>query len=56
VLAATWDGGVYRSTDGGATWSPVNSGLGSLTVFRLAVDSSDRFFAGTENHGVFRNP
>ncbi len=56
VMAATWGGGVYRSTDGGATWAPVNNGLGNLTVFRLAVDSRDRFFAGTENHGVFRTP
>ncbi|MBI2837837.1 MAG: hypothetical protein HYX75_05960 [Acidobacteria bacterium] len=49
---------IYRSKDGGATWSPLDSGLsgedGRLSVYSLTVDAfeSDRLFAGTED-GVY---
>jgi hypothetical protein len=33
--------GVYASVDGGDTWSPAGTGLGSTTVKALAVDPSD---------------
>jgi HEAT repeat protein/sortilin (neurotensin receptor 3) len=43
VYAGTESMGLYRSTDGGATWSPMNSGLGldpgmRLSITALAID------------------
>ncbi|MGB8648769.1 MAG: HEAT repeat domain-containing protein [Anaerolineae bacterium] len=43
VYAGTESMGLYKSTDGGATWSPVNTGLGldpgvRLSVTALAID------------------
>ena len=46
--------GVYRSTDGAATWAPVNAGL-SGQVSSLAVDGDDRLFAGAYFGGVLRS-
>ncbi|MFN0085312.1 MAG: LamG-like jellyroll fold domain-containing protein [Blastocatellia bacterium] len=44
---------VYRSQDGGASWSPMNEGLGNAGAQSLAVDLSGRFgYLGTDN-GVF---
>src|SRR5512137_1354339 len=37
VFAGTWGGGVFRSTDDGATWRDVNIGLGSWDVRALAL-------------------
>ena len=46
MYAGGASGGVYRSNDGGQTWTPVNEGLGqtpgaSLRVTALAVDDLD---------------
>jgi photosystem II stability/assembly factor-like uncharacterized protein len=47
--------GVYKTTDGGASWAAANNGLPSLRVAALAVDpvSPDTVFAGTLDQGVF---
>lgn len=37
----THEGGVLKSTDGGATWNEVNSGLAGLDVHGIAVDPND---------------
>lgn len=50
-------GGVFRSTDGGATWAPARQGLPlPLAVFDLAPDSTHPgvLYAGTPR-GVFRS-
>jgi hypothetical protein len=49
--------GVYRTTDGGATWEPVNTGLEMNTargVMALAIDPADsnHLVAGT-SHGLY---
>ncbi len=51
VFAGT-SNGVYRTTDDGATWEPVNSGLTDLFVFALST-SQNFIFAGTQS-GIFR--
>jgi len=50
LYAGTSANGVYKTTDGGATWSAVNSGLTTLSVYTLAVDPQDTstVYAGTE--------
>jgi photosystem II stability/assembly factor-like uncharacterized protein len=51
VYAGTQGGGVYRSTDGGRSWSLASGGLGSFAVRSLAVDPRDPgvVYAGTGN-------
>lgn len=46
--------GIFHSTDGGVSWSAINSGLTSLEVQDVAVDPAmpERLFAGTDD-GVF---
>jgi photosystem II stability/assembly factor-like uncharacterized protein len=40
VYAGTKYGGVYKSTNGGGTWTPINAGLGVPWVLTLVVDPS----------------
>jgi photosystem II stability/assembly factor-like uncharacterized protein len=50
--------GVYRSTDGGATWTALEAGLTHGNVAALAVSggSTPILYAGTVGGGVFRSP
>jgi hypothetical protein len=50
-------GGVYWSGNGGASWTAVNAGLGTPTVYGLAVDALDPgvIYAGTAGQGVYRS-
>jgi len=49
LYAATYDAGVFKSTDSGANWSAVNSGLSNTTVTALAIDpnNTNTLYAGT---------
>ena len=38
VYAGTYGGGVFKSTNGGGSWSAVNTGLDNASVFALAID------------------
>ncbi len=53
VFAGT-DHGVFLSTNNGTTWTQVNAGLTSTSVYALAVSGS-QVFAGTSGSGVFRS-
>jgi hypothetical protein len=53
VYAGTVDLGVYRSTDGGATWVPFNAGLRNNEVYSIAVDAIGTVYAATYGSGVF---
>ncbi len=50
------DGGVFRSSDGGATWTAVTTGLTDFRINALATDARapDTVYAGTEGTGVFK--
>ena len=50
--------GVYRSTNGGATWTAVEPGLdnGGVAALALSAGSSPILYAGTLGGGVFRSP
>ncbi|MBO9336017.1 MAG: hypothetical protein J7455_15175 [Roseiflexus sp.] len=52
LYAGTYGGGVFKSTDGGATWSAVNMGLTTSRVHALAMDST-MLYAGTYYGGTF---
>ncbi len=47
LYAASYAGGLFRSTDGGANWQPSVNGLRNLLVQALQVDDAGRLWAGT---------
>jgi hypothetical protein len=54
LFAGLDSGGVYTSSNGGANWIALNTGLSNLSVKALAIKSdASRLFAGTEGSGVF---
>jgi photosystem II stability/assembly factor-like uncharacterized protein len=55
VYAADHHAGVYLSTDGGASWLPINEGLSTRAVTAMAISSDGEVvYAATEGEGVFR--
>lgn len=51
-------GGVYRSDDAGASWTPLSIGLPlEASIVSLALDPHDRgtIYAGTAGHGIFKS-
>jgi len=54
IFAGT-NGGIFRSTDNGNSWTPVNTGLTNSIVYFLAINSAGHIFAGTGGGGVFRS-
>src|SRR6266436_4364546 len=54
MFVGTQGGGVFRSTDNGATWIGVSNGMTDTNVRALAINSASDIFAGTFS-GVFRS-
>ncbi len=56
VYAGASRGGVFQSTDAGASWTAANSGLTNTVVLALAIDPTTptTLYAGTEG-GVFKS-
>jgi hypothetical protein len=57
VYAGAADGGVWRSTDRGAHWTPVSDGLDSLSSGALAINPADHsvWYGTGENNTAFEN-
>jgi uncharacterized repeat protein (TIGR01451 family) len=56
IFAATRKAGVFKSTNSGSDWTPVNSGLTTLDVRSItAAPDSGTVYAGTELGGIFRS-
>jgi len=55
--AGTEDDGIWRSANGGATWSQRNRGLAHRTVYSILIDDRNPrlMFAGTYGGGVYRS-
>jgi len=56
LYAGTNGGGVYKSTDGGTTWTQMNNFLGNVFITSLAVHptTTSTVFAGTSN-GLYKS-
>ena len=54
LFAATEGGGVFRSSNNGASWSEINSGLPSNTNARVLVLSNNILYLGTEAGVVWK--
>jgi hypothetical protein len=55
MFAGTAGGGVFRSTNNGASWAPVNNGLSGLALDVLSfVFNGNKLFAGTWRGGVYQ--
>ena len=56
VYACIWHRGVFKTTNGGASWKAGNEGLATPNVTGLAVDPTNTkiVYAGTTNSGVFK--
>jgi photosystem II stability/assembly factor-like uncharacterized protein len=53
LFAGTYGDGIFRSTNDGASWTPVDSGLGTANSYVTALGSSaSNIYAGFDN-GVF---
>lgn len=50
------DGGVYRSTDAGQTWSYRSSGMETMRFYHIGLDKNDylKTFAGAQDQGVWK--
>ena len=51
----TYGGGVYKSTTGGDTWKPVNSGLSDFYIQDIEIAETGAIFLATKDDGVFRS-
>ena len=54
-LAATYDGGIYRSSDNGVTWNNESNGVVVHRIFSFATDANGYTFATTKKGEVFRS-
>jgi len=41
LFAGTWGNGIYKSTDGGQTWTAINTGLRAGFIFDIAIDPNN---------------
>ena len=55
LFVGTAGGGVFLSTNNGASWKEFNKGLTANSILSLSV-SNTNIFAGTDGHGVWRLP
>jgi photosystem II stability/assembly factor-like uncharacterized protein len=53
VIYLGCDGGVYRSSDGGASFSPANTGIASIQLYRVAshISNPDILYSGAQDNG-----
>jgi len=45
--------GVFRSTDNGGSWTPVNKGLSRLDIHTLSINDNDHLYVGTTSGFVY---
>jgi hypothetical protein len=56
VYTGSFDGGVYKSTNGGGNWTAANSGLMTFDIFSIRIDPArpQMLYVGT-GQGVYKS-
>jgi len=56
IFAGTYDGGVFKSTNGGSSWQAMNAGLTDFSIQALALTPTTppTLFAGTQGSSVWQ--
>lgn len=54
VYAGTFNAGVFRSTDGGTSWTALNGGLTDPRVSDILINAQGTVYVGTVGAGVFK--
>lgn len=54
LYANSWGAGVYKSTNGGESWTNVSEGFDTAYIYELAIDTSnhDHILASDYEHGI----
>lgn len=57
ILAGSETGGVWKSVDGGSSWTVLSDNLSNIDVFALAIDPSDSntYFWGSTSGTIFKS-
>jgi photosystem II stability/assembly factor-like uncharacterized protein len=55
ILAGSYEHGLFRSTDGGGSWAPVEAGLTAPSIRCLEPEPGGALLAGTEPARLFRS-
>jgi choice-of-anchor A domain-containing protein/uncharacterized repeat protein (TIGR01451 family)/TQXA domain-containing protein len=56
ILAGTWGGNIYRSTDDGETWTKINDGMNAAFIWSIFTDeTTGNIYVGTEQGLFFSN-
>lgn len=57
MYLGAWYAGVFRSLDGGASWSPARAGLGGVQISALAIDPQDSstLYAAVYYDGLYKS-
>jgi photosystem II stability/assembly factor-like uncharacterized protein len=55
IYVGTQDVGIQYSSDHGASWQPMNTGIPTAVCYALALGPDGYLYAGTAGHGVFRS-
>ena len=53
LYASFWNNGVFRSKDGGDTWTSINDGLDETSASSIGTDGTEVYVSGTPT-GVFQ--
>lgn len=57
IITGSPTGGVWRSVDGGTTWTVLTDNLANMDVYALAIDplNSSTYFWGSRNGSIFKS-
>jgi len=57
IYVGTWEGEMFKTTDGGANWSPIGSGLPTEEITIITVDPNTpaTLYAGTNRFGIYKS-
>lgn len=47
--------GLFKSTDWGDTWNPINNGLINMEILSFIIDSTNNLYVGTNGNGIFKS-